>query len=72
MRKTLGSNRGDSFYKIGDENVDIYESHHEPVSGHRSGQVARGQGHMHTRSTAVGQDGFCQVKDKTRRYILFD
>ncbi len=39
------------------------------ISGfiHRSGQVARGQGHLHT----VCQDGFGQVKDKARRYIKF-
>jgi hypothetical protein len=60
-----------AFDKIGDKNVDIYESHHELVSGHRSGQVTRGQGHLHTRSAAVCQDGFCQVLDKARRKILF-
>ena len=41
-----------------------YESHHEPVSGHRSGQVARGQGHMHTRRAAVCQEGFAKYKIK--------
>ena len=65
MRKTLGSNRiayvvVTAFDKIGDKIVDIYESHRELVSGHRSGQVARGQGHLHTRSAAVSR-WLCQV-----------
>ncbi len=49
-----------AFDKIGDENVDKYESHHEPVSGHKSGQVFRWQGPCCIPEAQPCQDGFAK------------
>ncbi len=53
-----------AFDKIGQ-----YESHHEPVFGKRSDQVARGQGPCCIPEAQPCQDGFANYKIKQGIYI---